>query len=86
MRSCIWRLWACLMVILTLVVGNIVMVFGNKRIAQIVYTTVGWISCHLISVALFAATRLIKTTVLTRRLVPQSVAGTLAQSEWGGRG
>ncbi|ORZ29897.1 hypothetical protein BCR44DRAFT_1447482 [Catenaria anguillulae PL171] len=51
---------------------------------SVLRTTIGWVSCHCISFALYLATWFVKQAVLARRLVPQSVAGTLAKSGWSG--
>ncbi|ORZ30824.1 hypothetical protein BCR44DRAFT_396931 [Catenaria anguillulae PL171] len=76
-------LQVCVASVLFLLVINIIVVAANLEPAVLAWT-LGWVSCHCISFALYMATSLVKRAVLARRMVPQSMAGTLAKSGWSG--
>ncbi|ORZ30788.1 hypothetical protein BCR44DRAFT_55168 [Catenaria anguillulae PL171] len=82
LHACLRRLRVCLALILLVLGWNVVMVF-TRPFPTVLHVTIGWVSCRMISVLLFAATREIRLAVVTRRQIPNTEAGTLAATgEW----
>ncbi|ORZ30797.1 hypothetical protein BCR44DRAFT_42528 [Catenaria anguillulae PL171] len=81
-QTCVRQLKMLLLVIALVLAGDVILVLVIT-LPDVLFTVLGWLSCRVVSVSLFAAVNLIRKTVIAKRKVPNPAMGSLA-TDWQG--
>ncbi|ORZ30823.1 hypothetical protein BCR44DRAFT_76233 [Catenaria anguillulae PL171] len=84
-HKCVLKLKVLVVLIALVLAGDVAMVAMGDSVPRVLMTVLGWLSCRIVSVSLFAAVNQIKRAVIAKRRVPNPAVGSLAtNSEWNG--